>query len=165
MMKNVFRLLGLCALIHLMAGCEQADDVKTIFGRTWKLTYITLDGKHQMFDFWAGDEAAMRKSMEQLNKPGNYTLLLDGLTEGDDIRGNASGSTVSPTTFSGTWSANGRTNAFKATVTGNRPDVLAVKFLEGLNAATSYEGDTQNLYLIYTAGQQTFRMCFKASNQ
>ena len=34
---------------------------------------------------------------------------------------------------------------------------------EGLNAATSYEGDSNNLYLLYkpASGKQTFRMVFR----
>lgn len=54
----------------------------------------------------------------------------------------------------------------KATVTtagnyGN--DKLAKNFIEGLNAATSYEGDSNNLYLLYKPApdKQTFRMVFR----
>jgi hypothetical protein len=42
-------------------------------------------------------------------------------------------------------------------------DKLARNFIEGLNAATSYEGDSNNLYLLYkpASGKQTFRMVFR----
>ena len=42
-------------------------------------------------------------------------------------------------------------------------DQLAKNFIEGLNAATSYEGDSNNLYLLYkpASGKQTFRMVFR----
>lgn len=42
-------------------------------------------------------------------------------------------------------------------------DKLAKNFIEGLNAATSYEGDSNNLYLLYkpASGKQTFRMVFR----
>ena len=66
--------------------------------------------------------------------------------------------------FEGTWSANGKNNKFEATVEGNNGgDALAKNFLEGLNNATSYEGDENNLYLLYKpqSNTQTFRMVFR----
>jgi len=55
---------------------------------------------------------------------------------------------------------------FDATVTtagSYGDDKLAKNFIEGLNAATSYEGDSNNLYLLYkpASGKQTFRMVFR----
>lgn len=82
------------------------------------------------------------------------------------MNGNIKGSIIATGTFEGKWSANAKNNSFKATVTtasnyGN--DQLARNFIEGLNTATSYEGDSNNLYLLYkpTSGKQTFRMVFR----
>ena len=58
----------------------------------------------------------------------------------------------------------GKNNKFEATVEGNNGgDALAKNFLEGLNNATSYEGDENNLYLLYKpqSNTQTFRMVFR----
>ena len=82
------------------------------------------------------------------------------------MNGNIKGTVIATSTFEGKWSANAKNNSFKATVTtagnyGN--DQLARNFIEGLNAATSYEGDSNNLYLLYkpASGKQTFRMVFR----
>lgn len=85
--------------------------------------------------------------------------------EGDIIKGNIKGTVITTTgNFEGTWSANGKNNKFEATVEGNNGgDALAKNFLEGLNNATSYEGDENNLYLLYKpqSNTQTFHMVFR----
>ena len=113
-----------------------------------------------MFPFWE-NEAQKTKIYDELNKNGTYNVIFEGTVEGDIIKG-----TVITTTgnFEGTWSANGKNNKFEATVEGNNGgDALAKNFLEGLNNATSYEGDENNLYLLYKpqSNTQTFRMVFR----
>ncbi len=51
----------------------------------------------------------------------------------------------------GTWSANGESNAFSASVKGSENDPLGFsnKFVEGLNRATSYKGNYDNLFIYY----------------
>lgn len=83
--------------------------------------------------------------------------------DGDVINGNIKGTVIATSTFEGKWNANAKNNSFKATVTtagSYGDDKLAKNFIEGLNAATSYEGDSNNLYLLYkpASGKQTFRM-------
>ncbi|MDR0891508.1 MAG: DUF4847 domain-containing protein [Mediterranea sp.] len=163
--RNAYKLWVALLLLPLLAGCTQTDDVEAIFGKTWKLTYITLDGKHEMYDFWNRDGEAYNESMKQLAYAQTYILQFNGLATGENIKGTLSGTTINSTTYSGSWSANGRTNAFKAAATGGRTsDLLTTKYMEGLTTATSYEGDKNNLFLIYTpaGSSQTFRMCFKA---
>lgn len=159
------RLLSILCLCLLMAGCNDSDDVSAIFtGKTWKLNYITVDGGHEMFNFWGSDEAARKQSYQELNtKTGSYNLTFEGTPEGNRINGTVRGTSIAGSSLEGTWSADGESNDFRAAVKGNHGnDQLAKNFLEGLNAATSYEGDTNgNLYLIYKAGQQTFRMVFR----
>lgn len=86
--------------------------------------------------------------------------------DGDVINGNIKGTVIATSTFEGKWNANAKNNSFKATVTtagSYGDDKLAKNFIEGLNAATSYEGDSNNLYLLYkpASGKQTFRMVFR----
>ena len=143
MKKSIFQIIGLLLLLPLFSGCNDSDDVAAIFtGKTWKLNYITVDGGHEMFE---------------------------GTTEDDLIKGNIRGSVITSYTLAGTWSANGKDNKFKANITEGKDggDKLAKNFLEGLKNATSYEGDSKNLYLLYkpTGSQQTFRMVFYVVNQ
>ena len=139
-MRNISKILGLLLLLPLFTGCNDSDDVAAIFtGKTWKLNYITVDG--------------------------TYNVIFEGTVEGDIIKGNIKGTVITTTgNFEGTWSANGKNNKFEATVEGNNGgDALAKNFLEGLNNATSYEGDENNLYLLYKpqSNTQTFRMVFR----
>ena len=102
--------------------------------------------------------------MKELNKNGTYNVVFEGVAEGDLINGKIRGNVIASYPLAGTWSANGKNNNFNANVTeGNDGgDKLAKNFLEGLNNATSYEGDNKNLYLLYkpNGSQQTFRMVF-----
>ncbi len=169
MKRSIFQLAGLFLLLPLFSGCNDSDDVAAIFtGKTWILNYITVDGGHEMFGFWENKEQE-KASMEELKKNGTYNIVFDGTVDGDVINGNIKGSVIANSTFEGKWSANAKNNNFNATVTtagnyGN--DRLARNFIEGLNTATSYEGDSNNLYLLYkpASGKQTFRMVFRAVN-
>lgn len=161
--------MGLLLLLPLFAGCNDSDDVAAIFtGKKWKLNYITVDGGHEMFDFWGNDNTARTKSYEEFDKKGSYTIEFQGIAEGDVIEGSIDGSIISTFTLNnGSWRANGKNNDFNASVQGNDGgDKLAKSFLEGLNNATSYEGDNRNLYLLYKPkdSKQTFRMVFYAVN-
>lgn len=169
MKKSIWKLVGLLLLLPLFAGCNDTDDVAAIFtGKTWKLNYITVDGGHEMFAFWE-NEQEKKKILEELNKPGTYRLVFDGIAEDDVINGNMNGSVTTTSSLEGRWNANGKNNNFHAsfTTTGNYGnDKLAKNFLEGLKTATSYEGDNNNLYLLYkpASGNQTFRMVFRVIN-
>lgn len=169
MKKSIWKLVGLLLLLPLFAGCNDTDDVAAIFtGKTWKLNYITVDGGHEMFAFWE-NELEKKKILEELNKPGTYRLVFDGIAEGDVINGNITGSVTTTSSLEGKWNANGKNNNFHAsfTTSGNYgSDKLAKNFLEGLKTATSYEGDNNNLYLLYkpASGNQTFRMVFRVVN-
>lgn len=169
MKKSIWKLVGLLLLLPLFAGCNDTDDVAAIFtGKTWKLNYITVDGGHEMFAFWE-NEQEKKKILEELNKPGTYRLVFDGIAEDDVINGNMNGSVTTTSSLEGRWNANGKNNNFHAsfTTTGNYGnDKLAKNFLEGLKTATSYEGDNNNLYLLYkpASGNQTFRMVFRVVN-
>lgn len=169
MKKNVFQLVGLLLLLPFLAGCNESDDIAAIFtGKTWRLNYITEDGGHEMFNFWGSDKTARENSYKELEEIGNYNIVFEGIADGNVItNGQIRGNVIKSIAVEGKWSANGKDNSFKANVTtGNvNSDILAKNFIEGLNTATSYEGDTNgNLYLKYKAGQRTYRMVFYAIN-
>lgn len=161
-MKGLQKILVMLLLLPFICGCNESDDVAAIFtGKTWKLNFIALNGQHEMYDFWGNNTEEYKKSMEKLNMGGTYTIRFEGAAEGHIIQGAIDGKTIT-NSLEGRWSANGKNNNFNADVTGNQEDILAKNFLEGLNNATSYQGDTGNLYLLYKSGQQTFRMFFRA---
>lgn len=165
MKRSIFQIVGLLLLLPLFSGCNDSDDVAAIFtGKTWKLNYITVDGGHEMFGFWENEEQE-KASIKELNKNGTYNIVFDGTVDGDVINGNIKGTVIATSTFEGKWNANAKNNSFKATVPLQvvMADKLAKNFIEGLNAATSYEGDSNNLYLLYkpASGKQTFRMVFR----
>ena len=87
----------------------------------------------------------------------------NGMEESNIITGTLSG-TVITSTFTGSWSANGKDNQFNASIQGGNEssDILAKNFIEGLNNATSYGGDERNLYLYYkpSGSQQTLSLVF-----
>lgn len=169
MKKSIWKLVGLLLLLPLFAGCNDTDDVAAIFtGKTWKLNYITVDGGHEMFAFWE-NELEKKAILAELNQPGTYRLVFDGIAEDDVINGNIKGSVTTTSSLEGRWNANGKNNNFHASITTTGSygsDKLAKNFLEGLKTATSYEGDNNNLYLLYkpASGNQTFRMVFRVVN-
>ena len=166
-MRKIYYIICIIAMLPLFSGCNDADDVETIFtGKTWKLTLIAHDGSNQMANFWGTDTEKMNKSLQILyERSASFTIRFEGVTSGDDIKGQLSGTTVN-TPFSGSWSANGRNRDFNATVTGSDDgDILARNFINGLENATSYDGDSKNLYLIYKEGSATFRMFFHVASQ
>lgn len=101
--------------------------------------------------------------MEYVSAAGNYQLTFEGATTDDDISGNVNGKVVA-STLTGSWTANGKDQKFRAAVKTNiqEPDILAKKFVEGLNKAESYKGDEKNLYIYYQSGQQTLCLVFHA---
>lgn len=166
--KMIYKIGWMLLLLPLFAGCNDTDDVAAIFtGKTWKLNYITADGGHTMFPFWE-NEIQERQSIEELNKTGSYNVTFTiTLTEGDLVKGKIEGTLINGGSLSGTWSANGKNNNFQATVTGaSGNDFLARNFLEGLNNATSYTGDSKNLFIIYKpkSSEQKMRMAFRVLN-
>lgn len=163
-MRHKWMLSLLIMLLPLISGCNNSDDVESIFtGKTWKLTYITLKDKHEMFNFWGSDSGARTKSIEALRTGGNFSITFNGAVTGDMIRGSLKGRAIK-SEFNGDWSANGKTNQFGASIgSTSEDDILAKRFMEGLKAANSYNGDERNLYIYYTpegANGQIFSLVF-----
>ena len=159
-MKVIYKIVCLFMLLPLFAGCNDTDDVAAIFtGKTWKLSFIARDGETRMYEpFWGISKEETIKKLSQAN---TYTIKFEGIVEGDVIEGKINGTTVT-SNLSGTWSANAKNNGFNATIKGQSDnDKLAENFLEGINAAASYQGDENNLYLIYKNSKGKFRMFFR----
>ena len=144
-------LLLLLLMLPFVSGCNDSDDVNGIFtGKVWKLTYITKKNEHKSYNFW-GDKDKYELSIKNyINKEGAYTIKFEGETTDNVISGKFSGTLLSHS-YTGTWSANGESNAFSASVKGSENDPLGFsnKFVEGLNRATSYKGNYDNLFIYY----------------
>lgn len=159
----MYKIISLLALFPLLVGCNDSDDVAAIFtNKTWKLTFIAKDGSDRMYDFW-NNEDRRTESLRKLEMSGAFTVRFDGTVEEELIQGTVSGRTTVDQEFNGTWSANGKSREFRASVAGGESsDALVSNFLKGLSQATAYDGDSNNLYLIYEdkEKQTTFRMFF-----
>ena len=88
--------------------------------------------------------------MSLQNGLGNEETIAEVVGEDNVISGKFSGTLLSHS-YTGTWSANGESNAFSASVKGSENDPLGFsnKFVEGLNRATSYKGNYDNLFIYY----------------
>ena len=81
---TLYHVLLLLLFPLFFASCNTEDDVIEIFtGKTWKLTFIATEGSYEQVDFWSGNEAARKKSMEELAKSGTFILNFNG----DEING------------------------------------------------------------------------------
>ena len=157
--------LLLFVLLPLLGACDEGDDVNEIFASgTWKLTNITTEKSNQMIDLWGADEAARQRSLNLMNQPGTFTLTFyEG--EGD---GQASGEfdvTSSNRHGTGRWTAEGSSRALRLStlqLTGaGETDIVAKTFLNGLQNATRYSGDSNFLYIYYEEeGQPVRRLWF-----
>jgi hypothetical protein len=168
MKRSIFQIVGLLLLLPLFSGCNDSDDVATIFtGKNWKLTYITLKDGNKMVDLWAGDEAKRKASYEKLAGAGNFTISFTVNTNEDDIiNGNLNGQVTIGKSMSGSWNANGKKSTFNISNldAGSDGDVLAKEFITGLQGADSFKGsDERNLYLYYSSGNQTRCLVFAPS--
>ena len=162
-MKKRLTYLLMLLLLPLLGGCSEEDDVLEIFtGKTWKLTYIALEGQHQMFDFW-NDDAAARRSMELLEQGATFVIEFNGSETSDYVNGDFEARAVNRSQ-TGLWAADGASRELHLTdikSTGNaETDILARAFLTGLENAIRYSGDSQYLYIYYEDGQTTKCMAF-----
>ena len=162
-MKKILTLLLCAVLLPLLAGCDGSDDVAEIFtGKTWKLTYIALEGQHQWVDFWDGNEAARQRSMKELEKSATFTVTFQGSEAEGVVGGEFEAQAINGRT-TGYWSADGGSRKLSTTnirTTGSDTDALARAFTAGLRNARRYSGDSQNLYIYYEDGQTTKCMAF-----
>ncbi len=162
-MKTKLACLLTLILLPLLGGCDEEDDVLEIFtGKTWKLTYIALEGQHKMFDFWNNDKIAEENSKELLIQDATFTVEFNGSELTEYVGGDFEALAVNRS-LKGNWAANGASRELRLTdirTSGNDTDVLARAFRTGLTNAIRYSGDSQNLYIYYEDGQTTKYMAF-----
>lgn len=162
-MKKKLTYLLLLLLLPLLGGCDTEDNVLEIFtGKTWKLTYIALEGQHQMFDFWNEDTDAARRSLQLLEQGSTFIIEFNGSETADYVGGDFEAQAVNRS-ITGNWAANGASrelNLNNLRTSGNDSDILAQAFLTGLQNAVRYSGDSQYLYIYYEDGQTTKCMAF-----
>ena len=162
-MKKKLTYLLLLLLLPLLGGCDTEDNVLEIFtGKTWKLTYIALEGQHQMFDFWNEDTDAARRSLQLLEQGSTFIIEFNGSETADYVGGDFEAQAVNRS-ITGNWAANGASRELSLNnlrTSGNDSDILAQAFLTGLQNAVRYSGDSQNLYIYYEDGQTTKCMAF-----
>nr|WP_320059480.1 DUF4847 family protein [uncultured Bacteroides sp.] len=150
----------LILLFPLLSGCNDTDDIAKIFlGKTWKLTNI-MEGDAPS-DYWNGNQAAGEASLALIRQGDNCTIKFNGTITENIIIGTIAG-TATSTTFNGKWRADGENRTFSSsTNTTTDSDVLGRAFLNGLNNATSYSGDENNLYIYFKEGQRTKYLLFR----
>lgn len=162
-LKTKLACLLMLILLPLLGGCDEEDDVLEIFtGKTWKLTYIALEGQHKMFDFWNNDTNAAKRSMQLLEQETSFTVEFNGSELTEYVGGDFEALAVN-CSLKGNWAANGASRELRLTdirTSGNDTDVLARAFRTGLTNAIRYSGDSQNLYIYYEDGQTTKYMAF-----
>ena len=162
-MKKKLTYLLLLLLLPLLGGCDTEDNVLEIFtGKTWKLTYIALEGQHQMFDFWNEDTDAARRSLQLLEQGSTFIIEFNGSETADYVGGDFEAQAVNRS-ITGNWAANGASRELSLNnlrTSGNDSDILAQAFLTGLQNAVRYSGDSQYLYIYYEDGQTTKCMAF-----
>lgn len=162
-MKKRLTYLLLLLLLPLLGGCDTEDNVLEIFtGKTWKLTYIALEGQHQMFDFWNEDTDAARRSLQLLEQGSTFIIEFNGSETADYVGGDFEAQAVNRS-ITGNWAANGASRELSLNnlrTSGNDSDILAQAFLIGLQNAVRYSGDSQYLYIYYEDGQTTKCMAF-----
>lgn len=164
---TLYQVLLLLLFPLFFASCNAEDDVIEIFtGKTWKLTFIATEGSYEQVDFWSGNEAARKKSMEELAKSGTFILNFNGDEINGVVEGEMTGRGIS-SSITGTWRADGGTRELTlgARTTGSESDMLGKAFLTGIQNAQSYSGDSKNLFIYYKDGQTTKYMAFHPVNQ
>ena len=162
-MKKKLTYLLILLLLPLLGGCDTEDNVLEIFtGKTWKLTYIALEGQHQMFDFWNENTDAAQRSLQLLEQGSTFIIEFNGSETADYVGGDFEAQAVNRS-ITGNWAANGASRELSLNnlrTSGNDSDILAQAFLTGLQNAVRYSGDSQYLYIYYEDGQTTKCMAF-----
>lgn len=163
LMKRWISILLLAAVLPLLGSCDREDDVMEIFtGKTWKLSYIALEGTNEPYDFWGENTTAKENSLKALAQTNSFTLEFEGVAQGETVSGNFNARVIRAS-IEGTWQADGKERTFttaRVSQNGQETDVLAQAFLRGLQNAFRYEGDADNLFIYYRNGQDVMRLGF-----
>ncbi len=152
----------------LLSSCDQSDDLTGIFtGKTWKLTNIFLDDgsnpSRRVWDSWSED--VQTQSEELLMTKGNFILKFDGLEVDETITGNYNGRAANAN-VGGAWNADGKKHTFSTdqqAVTDK--NMLGQEFITGLQNATKYAGDYNQLQIFFESGGKRKFMLFRVENE
>ncbi len=138
-MQRVRRLMPYLFLLMVLGSCNDEDDVTEIFtGKTWKLTYIGST------DDWTDLSSGVNLNnyLEEKQPQNAYTVIFyDG-----SVRITGGEATV----WTGTWSADGKSNTFHITITDKQGEGTTANektFLELIAGACYYRGSSVLLRL------------------
>lgn len=163
-MRNRFgkiTLLWLLAMLPVLGGCNDEDDVEAIFiGKVWKMSRLVRDGSSRQFDLEL--TTAEREAVQQES---TFTIELTSQGTGDSqISGSLTAKGILSTS-EGTWSADGKNNRFGVSISRTdraESSALGKKFLDGLRKADRYSGDVNTLNLYFTDNNETWVIGFAA---
>ncbi|MEL5893649.1 DUF4847 family protein [Bacteroides sp. GD17] len=162
--RNISYLLFVFALLPVLSGCDNEDDVIEIFtGKTWKLSRLTTEGSSAPFysGLWSSDEA-MNASLKAFDVAANFTLVFQGSELDGQLLGTKFNAQGIKESLEGTWNIDGKSLTFSEMKTdGSENDPLGKAFINGLQNVYKYEGDTNSLTLYFKDGQSTKVMGFK----
>lgn len=166
MIRNTGYLLLLLALLPIVSGCNNEDDVIEIFTKnTWKLSRLTTKDSSARFlpNLW-NNEKDYNTSMTALAQEGNFTLNFAGTELNGEIMGTTLDGKGIRATFTGTWSVDGKSHtlAIALKTNGSETDPLAKEFINGLQKVYKYEGDSNSLTLYFEDGNITKVIGFTA---
>ncbi len=169
MIRNTGYLLLLLALLPIVSGCNNEDDVIEIFTKnTWKLSRLTTKDSSARFlsNLW-NNEKDYNASMSALNQENNFTINFAGTELNGEIMGTALDGRGIKATFTGTWSVDGKNKkmAISLKVNGSETDPLAKEFINGLQKVYKYEGDSNSLTLYFDDGKRTKVIGFTAQRK
>ena len=166
MIRNTGYLLLLLALLPIVSGCNNEDDVIEIFTKnTWKLSRLTTKDSSARFlpNLWNNDKD-YEASMNALSQGSNFTINFAGTELNGEIMGTTLDGKGIKATFTGTWSVDGKANTLGIAlkVSGSETDPLAKEFINGLQKVYKYEGDSNSLTLYFKDGEITKVIGFTA---
>lgn len=166
MIRNTAYVLLLLALLPILSGCNNEDDVIEIFTKnTWKLSRLTTKDSSVRFlsNLW-NNEKDYNTSMDALAQENYFTINFSGTELNGEIMGTTLDGRGIKATFTGTWSVDGKTNELRIAlkVSGSETDPLAKEFINGLQKVYKYEGDSNSLTLYFDDGQRTKVIGFTA---
>ncbi len=141
--KILFLLL---AVLPFLNGCNNNEDVKVLLvGKTWRFSsFYYTDGDKLILDRYQDADEILK------NNPNGFTL---NFSDNNTFSGKAIN-----TSFTGTWTGDGKTNDFSMTIakTSGSDETLQIAkdFINAIKDVGSYKADDNNLSLKYKGGDE-----------
>ncbi|WP_195352563.1 DUF4847 family protein [Bacteroides cellulosilyticus] len=167
--RSISYLLLIFALLFSLSGCNNEDDVMTIFnGKTWKLSRLTTEGSNARFysGLWNNTKEE-EASITALNQSGNFTLRTSCAEVNGEVTGTADIHGIKASISNATLKIDGksRTISINGKISTTESDPLAKAFINGILNAYKYEGDTNTLTIYFNDGNTTKIMGFTAQQE